>query len=227
MIRKLRGGTLVLVAAATASCSADVTHESVGAASGRLVLAFSKSPAVAMPGAALAETSTAGNVSIDQIESIHVSVTAVEALYQEPDADEAEWVTRTLAQPVMLDLLALPVGPENAVRVLVEALGAGTYLNLRLHVSTATITLSEAVRIGGGPVARTWTAGVAHPIRIAGDEGGQRLMIPTASFEVLDDAATEIDIIFDEGTSVRSVVATPHFILMAPVLIAETDRADD
>jgi hypothetical protein len=52
-------------------------------------------------------------------------------------------------------------------------------------------------------------------------------MVPGYQFTVAPEGTTELDLVFEEGTSVRSVVATPNFVQMAPVLVTSSSGDDE
>jgi hypothetical protein len=170
-----------------------------------------------------------GNVPADAIASLSVTVTGLELIRddggEEDGNDEEGWLAFPLDAPATIDLLALPTDPNSPLTVPV-VIEAGRYVNLRLVTSDATITFSQAFTIGGGPVARTYEPGTAYTLRIVGEPGG-RLMVPGYQFTVAPEGTTELDLVFEEGTSVRSVVATPNFVQMAPVLVTSSSGDDE
>jgi hypothetical protein len=193
---------------------------------GSAVLALSR-----MTSGALAQSvafSMFGNVPAEAIATLSVTVTGLELIRddggEETGGDEESWLEFPLAAPVTLDLLALPTDPANPLTLSV-AVEAGRYVNLRLVTSDATITFAQPFSIGGGPVATTYEVGTPYAIGIVG-EPGSRLIVPGYQFTVAEGGTTELGLAFDEGTSVRSVVATPSFIQMAPVLVAGDDGDD-
>jgi len=185
-----------------------------------------------MASAVLASSPMAGSVALTQVQSIEVTLTRIEALRStegEEGGEEGEgspWVSIELGAPVTLDLVLLPTTPEEAITLATGSLEAGTYSNLRFYVTDAAMTFSEDVSIGGGPVAQTYAAGTAYPFRIPGPMD-TRFMVPTASFEIGAGGATEIDLVFDAALSVQAVIATPFFLLMTPVLVAQVDDDPD
>lgn len=194
-----------------------------GGGTGSVQLALSRTTTSALSGAVSASlASFGGNVSPEQVAAVNVTITRVDA-HLAGAAEESGWVTIELAAPIVLDLLALPTDPADAIPLPKGELAVGTYTNLRLHVSDATITFTEDVTIGGGPVAKTWEAGTPHPLRIPGPPD-THVKVPMASFVVEEGETTEIDLVFDAGTSIQSIQATPLFLQMAPVLLATVDN---
>lgn len=202
--------------ALAAACSSDPTDPSAGNR-GDIQLSFSQLDQAS----ALSAVEIAGNVSLEAVQSIDVTITEIRALRVDAGGVDAGWVTIDLGGPVELDLMALPTTAEGAVS-LNGSLEVGTYRNLRLIVSEASITFNTEVTIGGGPAAVTYEAGTAHELEIAGPPES-RLILPTTSFVVSAESDANADVIFDAGTSVQSIVATPLFLMIAPVLIAQVD----
>lgn len=155
---------------------------------------------------------TGGNVSLDNVESIELTIDRIEA--RRVDSEEEEpWVSLDIVEETV-DLLALP---EDGLEVARGDLGAGTFENLRLFLSESTITFTEAVTLGS---ARTFEGGVAHDLFIpSADQTGFKL--PTAQFTVGEEEGETVTIEFDADASVRSLAATGRGILMSPVFSGE------
>ncbi len=152
----------------------------------------------------------------EDVAEVLVTVTAVAALRAGANEDdESRWVRVPVDPAVTIDLMNLPTNPGSALLLNRGALSAGSYRNLRLHVSDATIEFARDVNVGP----RTWVMGVQHPLRIPGP-ADTRIMIPGASFQIVEGEETGIDLVLQAGTSVQSIAATPNFVLMAPVLLA-------
>jgi hypothetical protein len=197
------------------------TTDPNGSGSGSVQLNLSQTGGASLLAASLAPLG--GNVGLDAVGSVEVTLTRVEALPQGAvNGADGAWVVIELGAPVTLDLMDLPTAAEDAIKLPKGELAAGTYFNLRLFVSDATITFSEDVTVGGGPAEVTYVADTPYPLRIASPLD-TRLLVPTGTFVVTEGESTEIDLIFDLGASVRSIVATPLFLLMTPVIIATVD----
>lgn len=207
----------LLLATSLIACGDDGVSPGEGDA-GTLQLRLSQSAAAASfsPDIQVAQ----GTVVRSNIDEVRVSLTEISALRVDGDEnDESAWVRFPIVPSVSLDLMDLPTSVDNALTLPVGELPAGTYKNLRLHVTDATISFSQAVEVGQ----RTWAAGEAHPLRIPGSDA-TKIKIPTASFVVVADDASEVDLVLQVGTSVQTIAATPNFILMAPVLLANNRR---
>lgn len=144
---------------------------------------------------------------------------------EEEEGDEAEeedegkggWVSLDVIAPATIDLLALPSAAESGLQLARGELAPGTYGNLRIRYSEATVTFAKDVTVGGGPRAVTYVAGQAYPLKIG---GGGTIRIPTGGFTVAADAGETVVITFDGSASVRTVVANPNGVRMSPVLTA-------
>lgn len=178
--------------------------------------------------ASLLSTSTASNsagasdrgavVTLDMVESITVTLERIEALRVDGEGEQ-DWASLDVtAQEV--DLVELPA---SGIEVARGDLAPGEYRNVRFFLDDETITFSEDVSLGGGPVSvATFEAGVPHPLEIpSADQTG--LKVPTATFTVGEDDTT-VEIVFDAGESVQTIVLTPRGIRMAPVLTAREPR---
>lgn len=156
-----------------------------------------------------------GNVSLDMVSSIDVTLVSVEALRLQEDG-EAEW--RALeVDDQELNLLDLP--ENGGVEVARGELEAGDYCNVRFFVGDATITFSEDATLGGGQDVTTFEADEPHDLFIPSAEN-TGIKVPTARFSVDDDQET-VTIAFEAGESVQTVNVTGAGVLMTPVLTAE------
>lgn len=156
-----------------------------------------------------------GNVSLDMVSSIDVTLTSVEALRLQEDG-EAQW-TALEVDDQELNLLDLP---EGGVEVARGELEAGDYCNVRFFVGDATVTFSEDATLGGGPnPVRTFEAGEPHDLFIPSAEN-TGIKVPTARFSVEGEQET-VTVAFEAGESVQTVNVTGAGVLMTPVLTAE------
>ncbi len=154
----------------------------------------------------------------EDVDKVMVTLTHISALRTSgDDNDESAWVRIAVDPAVTIDLMKLPTTAETALALPRGNLEDGTYRSLRLHVSDATITFTKNVQVGQ----RTWAAGEAHPLRIPPQTEQSRIKIPSATFTIEEGESTVVDLVLEPGTTVRSIAATPNFILMAPVLRAK------
>lgn len=176
-----------------------------GSASASLAPAFYAAVASAMP-----------PVTLDKVASIDITLTQVQALPQGED-EEAEtggWVTLDLTAPATVNFLSLPTdAATGGLEIARGDLPAGTYGNLRLLYSAATITFKEPVTVGRV----TYPANEAIQLTIPSG----KIKVPTASFTVTAESGTTIKVVFDAAASVRKIIATgADKIIMPPVLTA-------
>ena len=162
-------------------------------------------------------------VALSNVASIDVVITGVQALPVVADtASEAQWVTLDLSAPTSVNLLALPTdAATGGVEIARGDLPAGSYGNLRLLFSGATITFKEPVKVG------QVTYPANEKIQLTIPSG--KVRIPTASFAVTAESGPTIKLVFDASASVNKIVATgADKIIMPPVLTArEVDGGDD
>ncbi|MDQ3555617.1 MAG: DUF4382 domain-containing protein [Gemmatimonadota bacterium] len=164
---------------------------------------------------ASASAQMGGNVSLSAVSSINVTITQVQALPANGDtANENKWVSLDVSTSGAVNLLALPAAAEIGIQLARGDLPAGSYGNLRLRYSEATITLKEDVTVGGF----TYAKNKAHPLTVS--SGAQTgIKIPTAGFTVTEDSAAAVTVVFDGSASVQGIQAAgPTGIRMTPVL---------
>lgn len=159
-------------------------------------------------------------VSLDQVESLTVDVDRIDVLRVDGEDGEGDedWFSLDVAEDDV-DLLQLTSGGIEVAR---GDLPEGDYRNVRFFLGDETITFSEDVSLGGGPVSvMTFSGGEPHELVIpSAEETG--LKVPTATFSVEGEPGEDetIEIAFDAGESVQTIVLTARGILMSPVLTA-------
>ncbi len=161
--------------------------------------------------------SSMGVLSVSQVDSLFVRITAISALRADADTAESSggWVTVQLADSggKRLNLLALPRLGTDSISLARGDLKAGTYKNIRLQFDSASagIRLKENVTIGTA----VFTKGTLYPLRIPSGI----LKIPAASFTISEDSLSAVNLVFDANTSVASIVATGSGqLMMSPVI---------
>lgn len=212
---KQRGVLAVAALLTLAACDATGPE---GTGEARVTL--SSAPAVA--GAVVAHAVVAqavesgalvGNVSLEDVASIDVTISGCQAVLRNQDPSDAAWVDLELAAGATnpIDLLSLPASGLVIARA---DLPAGSYGFLRIFFESATITLVNDVTVGQVTYR---AADSPHELIIpSGLQTG--IKIPTASFEVLEESAEDVTIEFEPALSVRTITATPHSLMMSPVL---------
>lgn len=172
------------------------------------------------------------SVTLDDVESISVTIDRVEAHREgteddpETEEDEGEgsggWFGIDV-EASTVDLIQ-DLSADQSITVAEGELPAGDYDQVRFFFSEATITFASTVEVpgpgediaGGEAVALTIPSGAQTGIKV-----------PDASFSV-GEGATEVTIVFDEGTSVQNVTVTgTGEVIMAPVLVAGGEEGGD
>jgi len=158
-----------------------------------------------------------GTLSVSQVDSMFVRVTAVSALRQDSDTSESSggWVTIQLADSggKRINLLKLPQQGLDSISLARGELTAGTYKNIRLQFdpASATIRLKQNATVGNFD----FTAGTVYPLEIPSGV----IKIPAASLRVSADSLTAVNLVFDVNTSVANIVATGSGTLkISPVI---------
>lgn len=179
----------------------------------------SASLAPAFSAAALSEAMNAP-VSLSDVKSIDVTVTRVDAMSRDSARADSGWVSLTASSPVSVNLLALPTTETSGVQLARGTVPAGSYTNVRLFYSAATITFSKDVTVSGGGNT-VYKANTAYPLKISsGMQSG--IKVPTAGLTVTDGATSTVSLVFSPSVSVSSIQATGQGLQMSPVLSAHT-----
>jgi hypothetical protein len=161
-----------------------------------------------------------GTIPLTAVDSINVVLTSIEAVNA---SDSSGGVTISLqgAGTTSLNLMKLPLLADSTLLAR-GTLPAGTYNNIRLRFSSATIRLNEEVTVGqavypAGTYDLTVPSGLSSGIKVQG-----------ASFTISDDASTSVTLTFDATTSVGTIVATgADKLMMSPVIHIRTHIEDD
>lgn len=157
----------------------------------------------------------AGVVSLEDVESIDVSITQVEIQRGDDPEGAGPWVSLSLESAQSIDLLSLP--PEGT-QIAGGTVGEGTFGMIRLFFDDATISLQDGVTVDVGGMSLSHEDN-PHPLFIpSGAETG--IKIPTPGFEV-ESGAESVTIQFDAALSVQTIDATANGFLMNPVLTAQ------
>ncbi|HEX7091118.1 MAG TPA: DUF4382 domain-containing protein [Longimicrobiales bacterium] len=194
----------------------DVTGPGEGSLSVRMSRDDS-GPAAALVAADLVQASI-GPVALDAVQSIDVTISAIQVQPEGADEASGPWVTLDLTAPTSVNLLALPTEGGAGLLVATDEVEAGAYGHLRLLFDSATITFSQDVTLG----ATTYTAGTAYALTIpSGAQTGIKLEL--GGIEVPEGGAAEVELVFDATLSVGNVLATGAGIQMTPVMHVASD----
>lgn len=241
---------LLGVALPLAACDEGATSPSAGAETTILLNRSGSASAALEPSYSAALLALAGPVSVSDVKSINVTVTEVQALRLDagslPDTavadttasdttaaggeddeseEEGRWVSFKVTAPTTINLLALPTTADAGLQLASGDIEPGTYGRLRIVFSEANVTFARDVRVGGGPMAKTYAADSTYTLLVGGGERNT-IMVPTGGFTVGTDSATAVLVTFDGAASVRKVIATPKGIRMTPVLFAR-EKGDE
>lgn len=157
--------------------------------------------------------SSSSEISLSSVSSVEITLERVETLPAgEPDAEGA-WVSLDVEGEVTVDLMDLSaVGPI----VLAEGtVPAGSYSNVRLYFSAASITTSEEITLEGGGTVAAGTYDLFIP---SGMETGVKIAL--GSVTVSEDESANVVLEIDTEGSVQTVVYNePEGFIMNSVLI--------
>lgn len=166
--------------------------------------------------AALFQGGSLGNVSLDDVAAINVTITAVDVL---PTSGEP-WLSLDLAVDggVPVDLMALAATP---VMIATATLPADDYLDARLFVENGTLVLSQQVCLGQAAPAgpnRCLAEGVPHSLFIpSADQTGIKT---DAHFTIDEGGAAEVALVFEPEATVRNIAWAPGRgdVILVPVI---------
>lgn len=217
MTKRLCAGILALGFAAAACDGSATGPEGNGLVTVTMAEGAGSAAATSAASSAFGLEAAEGNVPMEEIGSINVTITGVEVLRTGGDAEgsDAGWVSVAVeGGSVTVDLLALS---EDGVALAEGELEPGDYRNVRLFFSDAEIVLEGEVSLG----AQTFEPGTYELFIPSGDQTG--IKVPTETFTVAEEGAT-VTVLSDTEASVRTVNVTGNGFLMTPVLTAETGQ---
>jgi hypothetical protein len=178
---------------------------------------------VAVDGAA---ASNQAGVPLDVVESIEVTVTSIqvhrvgsdddgegegegEGEGDDDDGGESPWVAVTLADGgTTVNLVGM--SPQTVASGDVPA---GTYNQIRLFISFATIVFSEAVTVGG----TTYDAGTVYDLVIPSSQNSG-IKVKTGHFDIAGGDTETVGLVVDLAESVKNVTANQNRVKMTPVI---------
>ncbi|MEO5510048.1 MAG: DUF4382 domain-containing protein [Longimicrobiales bacterium] len=159
-----------------------------------------------------------GTIPITAVDSINVVLTSIEAV-NVSDSSGGVSISLQGAGTTSLNLMRLALSDSTLLAR--GTLPAGTYNNIRLRFSSASIRLNQQVTVGqavypAGTYDLTVPSGLSSGIKVQG-----------ASFTIANDASTSVTLTFDPTTTVGTIVATgSNKLMMSPVLHVRTHVGD-
>lgn len=160
------------------------------------------------------------NVPLSAVDSILVTLTAVEALRASADSATTDttgaggWTRIELTAPQLVDLLRLPSDSTGGLQLARGVLPEGDYGNLRLRFSDAFITFNREVTVGPQSFPARQRITLEIP---SGRNTG--IKVPSAGFRVGSDTTADVRVSFDPASSVANITATGSGrVKMSPVL---------
>ena len=211
-MRWTRLSVLLLPVTMAAACGDSTGTDNTGQA--RVFMSASGTAASAIMSASVDYTANSmGAVSLDDIDSLFVRLTAISLLRQGEDSADASggWVTIALADSGGKRINVLNLPDEDSVLLAKGALEAGSYKNLRLQFDSASIVLKNEVRVG----AHTFQKDSAYTLRVPSGV----VKVPLTKFTVGADSVSSLNFEFREQPSIANIVATGSGVLqMTPVL---------
>jgi hypothetical protein len=207
---------VTLFAAIAAGCS------DTSGPDGEARVYMSRSAGLQAAQAAVIDGSTAfGTIPLSAVDSINVVLTSIQAVNV---SDSAGGVTINLTGEgtKSINLLKLSTLGSDSTLLARGDLPAGTYNNVRLRFSSATIKLNQSVTVGQA----TYPAGTYELTVPSGLSSGIKLQ--GTSFTIGNDASTSITLTFDPSATVGTIVATgSNKLMMSPVIHVRTNVDDD
>jgi hypothetical protein len=170
---------------------------------------------------------TAVAMDKDTVAALLVQVSDIQFLpkYAEAQAaDDAAWISLRLSAPVQLDLMALPTAGESPLVIASGTVPVGSYGDVRLFVSDATIRFKGNVDLG---VAFSFEGGVDYAVEIpSGDQTGIKT---DAEFTVEADEggeANDVQLLFSPSATFLNVTGTGDGrVMLAPVIRSASEGA--
>ena len=207
---------LASVAAITVAC-ADTTGTS-GAVPTTVSLSAATPPlfeVVGVSGTGEATGDPSGLVSVDQIDSLMVSIERVEVLPSDSEvADTTGWIELPVVAPASLDLFALPTTEEGAVTIAAGDLVPGDYGSVRLFIGSAQIWFNAEVTAPG----HGGTFAADEPYDVTIPSASHSGIKTDAGFTVPEEGG-DIALTFDADATVQHVNLTGNGKIMMPPVI--------
>ncbi len=157
-----------------------------------------------------------GKISIDQVDSLFITITEISFLpvLAEDDPTEASWERFDLPEPLTIDLLALPPDDEPALVIADGTLPEGDYERIRFLVGSSTIFLNTLVGVGNA----SFDPDTEYPVKVP--SGASSGLKTDLGFSVVDDS--EVNVLFSSTATFDDVTATGSGnVILSPVLKAK------
>lgn len=151
-------------------------------------------------------------VPLEAVASVEITVNRVDALPSgESEEGEGGWVSLVVDPEVVVDLTDLGATPLTLAQGDVPA---GSYSNLRLFFSEASVTLDEPYEHSSGQVVEPGTHDLFIP---SGMQTGVK--IPLFGFEIEEGGSGTVELELDSEASIQTLVYAPgRGFIMSPVL---------
>lgn len=141
----IRGLGALSLMAGLAGCSDSLNVEGTGAA--RVLLQRANDGSV-FPAAPQGSPSATRSVSPDTVQSLMVTVTAVEFFHASTDTSGSGWTSLQFNAPVQVNLMALSTNQDSAFVLAMGRAEAGAYSKVRLVISNPKIRFRGAINFG-------------------------------------------------------------------------------
>ena len=170
--------------------------------------------------ASVAGAESSGDVPLDAVTSVEITLERVEALPVGGNQDEnGAWVSLSVEADPGPTVELMDLSASGGLTVARGEVPAGSYTNVRLFFSDASITTDEAITVDGATV----DAGT-HPLLIpSGMHTGVK--IPLAGFELGEGESESVVLELDTSGSIQTVAYAPGqgFIMNSVLIEADAE----
>ncbi|MGH7475921.1 MAG: DUF4382 domain-containing protein [Longimicrobiales bacterium] len=212
-MRSISTLTLLALVLPVAACEDGIGLDGRGTA--RVTLAQSSMQSAMVTTDQIMSDAGMASVELELVESIKLQITGVDLLPAGEDDEAAGgWVTLSVTGggSAEFDLLAVPDETQAGIELARGEVEAGSYSNLRIRFSDATITFNQPVTVGPA----SFDADTEYDLFIP--SGAQTGIKTDIAFVVEEDATDTVLLIFDGAQSTASITATGSgSVIMAPV----------
>lgn len=216
---------LAVLATSIAGCSdvSNVNGEARLSVTLQRVSAGTAAAVIAAPTLSFADASSFP-IDPNNVLSLTVQVTSIEflpVLEEGATEDDAAWIALELGGPIELDLMALPTVSESPLVIAAGDVAIGSYRQVRLFLTDATITFDQAFIVGQSVFEGE------HPVTIP--SSANTGLKTDLTFTVADNGAgnpEEVSLLFDPSATFQNVTATGNGnVMLSPVLRARPGDA--